>query len=127
MRSQKNISNDALEAVKEVFKSKAKGFKNVKNTKEIITILKSKGVNIKATDLRYIIGFLRRNDAFSPSFIISDVTNGYWLSDDPKEQNMFLEKQLYRMVNQYDNLQELHKRLRTKISKSNEIIQAGLF
>ena len=67
---------------------------------------------LHSRDLRRVLGFIRNNDLVSPGFILSNVANGYWLSIDLEEQKAFVNQQLNRMANQFDNIKSLHKRLK---------------
>ncbi len=115
-----------VEIVIGLFKSLYHGNDNAVKTGQLIFDINKTGVTASGQTLRHVIGHIRREDLLSPNYIISDVNTGYWLSSDEREMNDFIDKQMNRMTNQFQNLKRLHHRIRNN-KKSAQDLQAVLF
>ena len=114
------FSKSTLDLLKDLFKEVANKKEKALKTANIISLIKAKGGSINDRTLRFLIGQIRKSDMMHPQFILSSVDDGYWLSDDENEMATFVEMQLYRISNQYENIQALHQRLRAGKS-SNDV------
>lgn len=97
----------------QLFKEKYTGNENaIKKENLTAHIVVNSGFNTSERRVRHAISYIRLNDLMKPGFIVSDVKIGYWLSNDETEMDTFLNKQLNRMTNQFQNLKQLHQRIR---------------
>jgi hypothetical protein len=96
-----------------LFKGQYQGGSNaVKKDELTARVVAGYGIITCERRIRHAIAYIRLNDLLNPGFIISDNSNGYWLSYDETEMDTFLNKQLNRMTNQFQNLKQLHQRIR---------------
>lgn len=102
-----------IKGLTRLFKQKANQQSKALKSKDIIDALAKDGIVIKSNKLRAIIGDMRQQDILNPAFIVSSVDDGYWLTDNTAELDQYIERQLYRMCHQYDNIQALHQRQRS--------------
>lgn len=109
-----------------VLKEKHPDKRNAVKSDDLIFYLKAIGTVIRGQDLRAIIGHIRQQDLLKPGFIISDVHTGYWYSTDKAEMDAFIDQQMNRMSNQFDNIKALHQRMRHNNKQASEI-QSSLF
>lgn len=95
-----------------LFRSLYHGSDKAVKTDRVLFELSKLGYPVKGQSLRAVIGHIRQHDLVSPDYILSDVAYGYWLSSDEREMNDFIDKQMNRMANQFQNVQSLLKRMR---------------
>lgn len=116
-----------VEIVMDVFKADFQGHINATHSKTIVIELKKKGAaGINGKSFQAILGYIRQNDLMYPSYIVSNVKKGYWLTKDLQEQDDFMQQELNRMSNQFVNLELLYRRLK-KASKTSTTVQPSLF
>ncbi|WP_432714394.1 hypothetical protein [Pedobacter sp.] len=102
-----NQVQDLMSVFKDRYSGKAKAVK----TADLLFHLKASGKGIISPQtLRELLGYIRHNDLLSPGFIVSNVNIGYWLSFEKEELSGYLDQELNRMSNQFQNLQLLHQR-----------------
>lgn len=110
-----------------LFSERHAGRDKAAKTDDIIFHLKAIGYgSVHPQTLRAVIGYIRQNDLLAPSFILSNVHVGYWLSSNISEQEDFINQELNRMSNQYNNVRLLHERIRNGKKKTDEL-QTRLF
>lgn len=116
-----------VQTILEIFRTKYKGKGNAVKTENILFGLKASGsIDISPQTFRDVIGHIRNHDLLAPSYIVSNVNIGYWCTADKNELNQFLDQELNRMSNQFDNVSSLHKRLRLGQGKQPKT-QGSLF
>ena len=122
-----NLDSAFIAKLMDVFKNHFNDKNRAIKTEALLSFLRYEH-NVKTNDrkLRAALGFIRRNDMLNPGFIVSDVNTGYWFSNDTAEHREFINDQLNRMSNQFDNIKELHKRTRITRPKTGAI-QISLF
>jgi hypothetical protein len=100
-------------AIISIFKSNCYGVEKAIKNNVLISILANRfSIATTGREIRHVLGYIRANDLLNPAFIVSDVNEGYWLTNDVSELNDFLEKQLNRMSSQFQNIKLLHQRIR---------------
>lgn len=110
----------------ELFTKRYNGKSNAVKSDDIIFHLKATGhSNVHGRDIRRIIGHIRQNDLVSPSFILSNVHAGYWLSSDATEMDSYIDQEMNRMSSQFQNIKSLHQRIR--YNKPKNETQPSLF
>ena len=109
-----------------LFKDHHTGIGCAVKTAHLLQELAVLSVSTNAKTIRNLIGHIRRHDILAPGYILSDVKAGYWLSYDTGEQSSYIDKQLNRMTNQFQNIKSLHNRVRYRKKQVKEI-QAALF
>jgi len=103
-----------------------KGRQNAITQEDLTFRLRAKGeADLSPRSVRQVIEHIRREDLMKPGFIVSSASHGYWYTTDKQEQGSFLDQELNRMANQFDNLSLLHQRLRK--TKTSDKIQPTLF
>lgn len=88
------------------------GNENAVKTKGLICEFAKLGIAIQGRDIRKLLGHIRQNDLLAPQYILSDVSIGYWLSNNEAEMSAFIDKQMNRMTTQFQNIKPLHQRIR---------------
>lgn len=110
-----------------VFKEKYKTRDKAIKSDDLLFGLKATGqVIMSPQTLRELIGYIRHHDLMSPAFILSNVNTGYWLSSDTKEIKGFIDQELNRMSNQFQNIDKVRQRLQDGKDKALKI-QTALF
>lgn len=114
--------NKHIRIVKGLFEADYTGNENAVKTANVLEKLANMGIAMKPQTLRAIIQEIRRKDMLAPNAILSDVSAGYWLSADKAEMSAYIDKQMNRMANQFQNLKPLHQRIRyAKKEVTNEL------
>jgi hypothetical protein len=118
-----NQVQDLLSVFRERYTGKSKAVK----TADLLFHLKSTGKgNISPQTLRELLGYIRHRDLLAPGFIVSNVNTGYWLSFENDEMSGYIDQELNRMSNQFQNIKQLHQR--TKYGHNTaEHLQHSLF
>lgn len=115
------ISDLEVQVVMYVFRTNYQGKSNAVVRKDLLPeIRKAANYDMSDRQFRHIVAHIREQDIMSPFFIVSSVSHGYWLTDDQDEQNEFILQELNRMAHQYDNVKNLHIRLKTGRTKIKE-------
>ena len=123
---QKEIDLTHLDTLIALFKSLYTGNENSVKTDQLLFEFAKLNIATSGQTIRHLIGMIRRNDLVAPGAILSDVSNGYWLSNDQAEMSAFIDKQMNRMSNQYQNIKALHQRIRMN-KKAETEVQTQLF
>jgi len=123
---QPQAEQSLVDMVLALFKTRLKGCEHAEQTSTILAYLSIAGCETSPQTLRAAIGHIRREDLLAPGYILSDINAGYWLSDDKAEMSAFLDKQLNRMTNQFQNIKLLHQRIRYAKDDSPQL-QTKLF
>ena len=77
--------------------------------------------------LRQYIQYIRQNDLCGKGFILSNVKNGYWYTEDEGEMKHFITQELGRMATQFESLEKLQLRLRASKVKISTTKQMSIF
>lgn len=104
-----------------LFKSLYQGNDKAIKNDHLLFELAKLGHPTSGNTLRTVIGHIRRNDMLAPAYIVSDVSYGYWLTNDETEMRVFFDKMMNRMANQYQNMQHLHQRLKNNTKKIQDV------
>lgn len=113
MISDNHVNQDLVEVLITLFKNNYSGNENaIKKDALTAHIVSNFGLYACERNVRHAIAFIRLNDMVKPGFIVSDVSAGYWLTSEESEMDDFLNKQLNRMTNQFQNIKQLHQRIR---------------
>ncbi|HMI01822.1 MAG TPA: hypothetical protein VK541_05025 [Pedobacter sp.] len=120
------INLEVVHKVIDVFRAQYKNRDLAAKTEKILFNLAATGHRVSEQNFRAIVGHIRNHDMMSPWFIVSNVNTGYWITKDEKELSAYLDQELNRMSNQFDNVSNLHKRLRHGKTKGTGN-QASLF
>lgn len=109
-----------IKDIVELFKSNYNTCKSAIKTKPFLAQLPHL---ISPQSFRDLLGEIRRKALCAPGYIVSDVNNGYWYTEDTAEMNDFLQKQLNRISNQYANIEWLHNTLKEINRPSSKVEQ----
>jgi hypothetical protein len=116
-----------VDTLTNLFKNHYSGNENAIK-KDVLTarVVSGYGILTCERSVRNAISYIRLNDLLSPGFIVSDVNIGYWLTYNESEMDTFLNKQLNRMTSQFQNLKQLHQRIRYA-KHTGPLVQQQLF
>ncbi len=86
----------------------------------ILAKISARGITIGDSELRQIIGHIRRNDMLQPGFILSD-NCGYWYSEDASEMERIWTAERRRAINIMANFQPLNARFKHLQNAENDM------
>lgn len=98
------------------------GFNNGVKIKspEIVERIKKAGWKFSDSELRVLIGHIRRNDLCAPGFILSDRT-GYWYSENLGELKEVWKSEYSRAINILKNFAPLRKRFKHLMNEKDTL------
>jgi len=88
---------------------------------EILQHIRLRGYKIGDSELRQIIGHIRRNDICGPGFILAD-NGGYWYSESLDEMADVYKTEFSRALNVMLNFKPLRRRIKHLINQKDAML-----